>query len=546
MSLFEWLDASGFREAMLSGALLALVALLAVSVYVVPKTRLGQTVEARWLFVVVAVLAIFASRWPSIGYHLELNRDEAQMTALAITIHQFPVPWKSYDGTLTGPLDSAVLIVPAQFDEPVTFVTARVTGILLFIGTASFLFAMTRTLYGELAARVGMLLPLAFFCCVRQPDFTHYSVELLPMFLLSIAAYGLVRFAIDNPQAWTVALSGLALGCLPFASLQSALLAFALFLAGVGLITWRDLTAPDRAWRLLWLFGATIVVPVVILSAVIASGAFHDFFVSYVEFPAFYIQANCCHWAGPAFFFSDPFFRAVIESSLALLIISAAGIVFLGRKESRRPMMWLPTLVAVALVPISIYSIEAPQTPSEHYLFLLLWPLCAASAFAFGALLTEMSSDQRLKRASALILLQGALVACGPSIALNFSQPNEYLGRFAENVAHVPDAATAMVLRHVKPGDRMALWGLTPRFFVETQALLGTRDALSQFQIDPRIFQAYYRRRYLADMELNRPRFLLDTSPKGHEAFPALSSLLVSEYKLVGQVKGARLYQRKS
>ena len=284
------------------------------------------------------------------------------------------------------------------------------------------------------------------------------------MFLLSIAAYG-CRFAIDNPQAWTVALSGLALGCLPFASLQSALLAFALFLAGVGLITWRDLTAPDRAWRLLWLFGATIVVPVVILSAVIASGAFHDFFVSYVEFPAFYIQANCCHWAGPAFFFSDPFFRAVIESSLALLIISAAGIVFLGRKESRRPMMWLPTLVAVALVPISIYSIEAPQTPSEHYLFLLLWPLCAASAFAFGALLTEISSDQRLKRASALILLQGALVACGPSIALNFSQPNEYLGRFAENVAHVPDAATAMVLRHVKPGDRMALWGLTPRFF---------------------------------------------------------------------------------
>ncbi len=556
MSLFEWLDASGLREAVLTSTLLVVVALLAASVFVVPKAGPLRFLEARWLFVLVAVLAIFASRWPSISYHLELTRDEAQMTAQAITIPRFPIPWKSYDGTISGPLNSAALIVPALFDEPVTFATARVTGIALFIGTLAFLFVMTRTLYGELAARVGILLPLSFFCCARSPDFTHYSIELLPMFLLSAGAYGLVRFATIDTQSWNLALAGLALGCLLFANLQGAILGLVLFIAGVGLITWRDLTAPDRARRLLWLFAGTCCVPAIILTFVVISGAFHDFFVSYVELPVVYMRANCCTVAGAGFFFSDPFFRAVLESSMFLLVVSVAGIALLGRKESRRPLMWLPALIAVLLVPVSIYSIEVSQTPFEHYLFLVLWPLCAASSFAFGALLTEMNSDQRLQQARIWILLQGVLVACGPSIALNLTQPNPYLGRLAQNLAHAPDPPTAMLLRHVKAGERMAVWGWMPRYFVETQALLGTRDAVTQFQIDPRVFQTYYRRRYLADMRANRPKFFVDAvapgsyrykdrATEGHESFPALGSYVRADYTLIDEAKGVRLYQRK-
>jgi hypothetical protein len=138
---------------------------------------------------------------------------------------------------------------------------------------------------------------------------------------------------------------------------------------------------------------------------------------------------------------------------------------------------------------------------------------------------------------------------------LNFVTDNYYLGRLRQNLQHAPDQVTAMLLRHVKPGDRMAIWGWMPRYFVETGALLGTRDSLSQFQIETRVFQSYYRERYLADMLANRPEFFLDAvapgsfrykdrATQGHETFPALSALLDRDYKLVDEVAGVRLYQR--
>jgi hypothetical protein len=225
MSLLEWLDASPFLEAALTSALLVIVALLAVSVSVLPKEGPRRLGRSRWLFAFFVVLAIFAARWPSTLSYLELNPEESQMTAQAITIRHFPIPWKSYDTTTSGPLNSAVLVAPALFGKSIDFVSTRLVAIALILGTLAFLFAITRTLYGELAARLGLLLPLAFFCCVRSPDFADYTSEMLPMFLLSAAAYGLVRFGMVEPRG--IAFTGFALGCLPFANLQSALLGFA-------------------------------------------------------------------------------------------------------------------------------------------------------------------------------------------------------------------------------------------------------------------------------------------------------------------------------
>ncbi len=101
----------------------------------------------------------------------------------------------------------------------------------------------------------------------------------------------------------------------------------------------------------------------------------------------------------------------------------------------------------------------------------------------------------------------------------------------------------------------MAIWGWMPRYFVSTKAILGTRDSISQFQIEPRPFRDYYRRRYMKDIEANHPKFFLDAvggrsdfkfhdrRTEGHETFPDLANFIDAHYELVAEILQARLYQ---
>ena len=554
MILLEWLDASPLSEAVLSSALLVAVALLALSVLVPRETGRWKILHSRWLFIAVAVLAVFASRWPSILYHLDLSPGEAQMAAQAITIRHFPVPWKSYDGITSGPLDSAILVLPTFLGLHVSFGTGRLIAIALFGGTLAFLFAMTRTLYGELAARLGILLPLAFFCFVRMPDFTSYSSEMLPMFLLMAAAYALGQFSLSVPRALVFA--GLALGCLPFANLQSSILGVALFLIALVLIMRRaGFLVEERFSSPISLIASVCCVPLFILTVVILSKVYRDFYISYVEFVPVYLRSNCCKVANFAFFTEDAFFRTFAAASILIAAAAAVAIVLFGPTGPRPTVRWFPPVAALVLVIVSIYAIEVPQTPSQHYLYLLFWPLAAISAFMTGYLLAEFKTDRRLRVISIAVGICVVLVATVPLIRLNVAHENYYLGRLQQNLEQAPDPVTAMLLDHVKPGDRMAIWGWMPRYFVETGALLGTRDAGTEFQIEDRVFPTYYRARYLEDMRNNRPKFFLDAvapdsyrfkdwAKQGHQTFHDLSDLIDSRYTLVDEANGVLLYER--
>ncbi len=103
----------------------------------------------------------------------------------------------------------------------------------------------------------------------------------------------------------------------------------------------------------------------------------------------------------------------------------------------------------------------------------------------------------------------------------------------------------------------MAVWGWMPQYYVATGAIMGTRDAITQFQIEGNPLMAYYRARYLADMRQNAPEYFLDAvapssfafndkTLEGVSTFPELESLVDTSYHLVTDIDGVRLYRRNS
>ncbi len=206
---------------------------------------LGETVASqtvgllgrRWLFIAAVFLAAFVFRWPMLTYPLDLNYDESRMLAQALTLLHYPVPWKSYDGTTSGPLDTAVLALPALFGISPGFLTTRIIGIAIFGSTIILLYGSVKNLYGELAGRLSVIAPLAFFCVVQHPDFLPYMTETLPILLVSACIYLLTKVSAEESAIASYGAVGLLLGALPFAKLQGLPLGALLGLIAVVIVS---------------------------------------------------------------------------------------------------------------------------------------------------------------------------------------------------------------------------------------------------------------------------------------------------------------------
>ena len=67
------------------------------------------------LFLVASGTLVILMRLPIVIFNQEINPDESQMIAHALTLQQYPIYWQSVDGTTIGPLDNYVLLLPSFF-----------------------------------------------------------------------------------------------------------------------------------------------------------------------------------------------------------------------------------------------------------------------------------------------------------------------------------------------------------------------------------------------------------------------------------------------
>src|SRR5882724_7824274 len=100
--LFLWLDTH--PAAYWVGCIGCTLALGAVIIAEVRRTD-SPARKKDWGFALLLLVCLLAWRWPPLLYNQELNPDEAQLIAGAVTLAHDPVFWRSVDGGTAGPLD---------------------------------------------------------------------------------------------------------------------------------------------------------------------------------------------------------------------------------------------------------------------------------------------------------------------------------------------------------------------------------------------------------------------------------------------------------
>ena len=137
------------------------------------------------MFILIFIfLLIFRSNSTLLSFE-NLNPDEAQMIANAINLFYKNFNILEFDGTTSGILNSLILIWPKILNLEITYLTARLTSIFLISLIIFFVFKILYLQTKKTKISLFLLLPtLIFFLFTKDPDFVHYSSELLSIFFL--------------------------------------------------------------------------------------------------------------------------------------------------------------------------------------------------------------------------------------------------------------------------------------------------------------------------------------------------------------------------
>jgi hypothetical protein len=498
----------------------------------------------KWWALIAAILLAF--RWPLVWVPHQFNPDESQLIAGAITLRHDPVFWRSVDGSTAGPVDYYPLLPAAWGNGYASYAIARLIGLAAVFGTIFFAGKTLAAIARTTVARVAVLPALAFHALTTNPDFTHYSTELMPVLLLAAAGYAAVgRGSAPSPgRLWTV---GLLLGSVPWAKPQAAPLAVALW----AFVALRETVARrPRAW--IPLVAGSLLPAVVCFAAVTLTGQTQHMVLPFLVRNLGYVREAPLPWGDRVVL---QWQNALTDGFLGLWLAGTAAFVVPALLGIRRAPAALRrvTLAAGVLLAVSAWSVVTPSRPSTHHLLFLVLPLMWMAGTALALAWPRADAPRRPLKG---LLIAVLFLACGvlPQLVWRARAGDAFAFFTTAPVRPAHLQLTELVRRFSAPDEPIAIWGWRCSLYVEAARRQATRQAQTEAQIYANPLQSYFLRRYFEDFQAANPpvfadavgpgNFAFENRARAHESFPPLRAWVQARYTLIADLDGTRLYVR--
>jgi len=497
----------------------------------------------RWRLTLVAAALLFF--WPSCIEPHELGVDESQDLAGAATLWADPVFWRSVDGTTAGPLHYYLLMPAALAHASAAYFWSRLTGHLLVLAALFLTGRLLGRFAGAAVERAAVFAAASSLALSRSIDFQYTSTEVLPAFLLALAAFSLGQPTRSRRALWV---GGLALGMVPWAKLQAAPIALGFGLLAIA-IEWREKRHAAVTTLVVSGLAATLIVAVGLTLADLWPDMVVPYLLRNARYPLEFAQQTAeASWSG--------FLRYMMEDGYAAIWVAVGALLVLLTHATGQPasaaLGRLSWFAAFWLV-LALACIAVAKRPFLHYWYLGLSPWLLVVGVAFERGRTAVRDVRRGQWIVGAML--GALLV--PMIIYRVAGPdNSATIRSVLRAWHEQDVELAALARnYVREGDRLAIWGWRSGLYLELGLAQATRQAHSELQILGGPLQPYHLRTYMADFEKNRPAIFVDAVGPGsfmfmdrrlaHESFSALAEVIRRDYVEIADRHGVRLYVRK-
>jgi hypothetical protein len=487
------------------------------------------------LFLFIALVFIILMRLPTVFLDQELDVDESQVLAHAITLMQDPVYWRAADGCTIGPLDSYFLAIFGIFGGGIGYKLAHTASLVCALLSLFFFYQTVQIFCNKATSHFILLAPILFLIFAQGFQFTHYTSEQFPIVLLNLSLWlSAIIYTNNQTKWWVYAILGFTLTAIPFAKLQVSLLAFFIGLAVVVLSFYRK-----KYVSISILIGGTLCFLLPTLALHLYFDVFDDFWEFYIVGNLFYTSNNemeniVIH-----------FFRLVYRNDLMIYAFTIVFFLLPRFRNIKGPFDLQLFLFALLWLLIGIYSVSITGRLYIHYLNLLIYP---SALFLLVAIKDIPMANVSSWSYGAAVIIWGSFLILKPDAkpSLDYFVPNSVQVAIKEKVS-------SKILEYTSPQDRLTVWGWACNYYVETQLAQGTAESLSVWCIDPSPLKSQHQARYLSDITKNRPAVFVDAVAPGqlnmnnpetasYENFSLLKDFIDANYKLVDTIDGVRIF----
>jgi len=499
------------------------------------------------LYLLLVVILFFVSRIFVIFFNRQLNPDESHMITQAFTLSHFPVAWKSIDPTTGGPLLSYLLIVPTYFGFIFDYVNAHFLATVYLAGSLVFTFLAIKNWYGARTAQASILPVLTVLSFTQNAEFLHYSSELLSILIISISLYFYSKISLQSSRSALLCfLTGLLLGCIPFAKLQAVPMGFV-----VGIFVLLEVARFQHSYaKAIWLVAGSVTFPILFVGFLWLNGALENMV-------NFYIVGNLSYdhsymsTTGRLVKFLYVSFNLEKTISLFLLLMLPALVFFTQFIPKRYAFLKNRHLIFLCVYLFScIYAIAKSGAFFPHYYLFLFFTATLVHAY-FIQIIYKKGITAFPVMQSVLVILTIIIIKQGTGfnyemrindamVSTNYPLVNREL----EN-----SEISKVIKKFSSPKDFLVIWGWGGEYYVQSQRMQGTmlnhRDTSVEYDL------GNARALYVSDIARTKPKVFIDINSREdeqqyiYEKFPALKLYIDTHYNYYGKVDKGRIFIRK-
>ena len=474
------------------------------------------------------------------GYEL-LNIDESQMMANAIRLQLNGFNIFEFDGTSSGFLNSLILTWPSLLGLDITFLSTRFTALILISLTLYFCFLYLRFEVNKLISFLIILPALLLFSLTNDPDYQHYSSELLSTLFIIITLYGF-RSYIETNKIYSLLIGLFLLGLIIFSKTQIIPTAIILcFLISLYFL-WRK--NYFMIFKNLLIFFAPIAI---IIFSYFLAGYLKDYYINYFEFskavvskyslgenisPKNVITENV---STKSKIFDHLLLNSVFHYFyLKIILTFYLFLLMLSFKKTKKIFNYSFFLIVICIISV-LMSIVITGAIYRHY-FIPLVPLTTlfvGSIFTMVANILGRSFIFKIPIYFFFIIFVTSFL---------FENKKFYAQRYEKNQFNFQkiNLNSPKVLDYlgVQKGN-IYIWGWAPQWYVLSYLFPSDRATISQKNIENYSNKEYFNSRLIKDLEDNKPNIIIDfvkpksflyTNPEFGIKNSPLKNLIKKEY----------------
>ena len=438
-----------------------------------------------------------------------LNIDESQMMANAIRFDLNNYNIFEFDGTSSGFLNSLILNWPNIFGLDVTFLSTRLTAIFILSIIFYLIFLYFKNELGKFLSILVIAPGLIFFSFTNDPDYQHYSSELLSTLLIVFCLFSLKIYSKKTPFYNLIGF--LPLGLILFSKSQIIPTAISIFLVSGLYFIWL------KNFKYLYKMSILFFFPVFfIISLYFLNGYISDYYINYFEFSKAVVSKyslgqniNTDVINSSKEIYESNLIKHLLYNSLFhyfyFQILISIVILFALNKKIISKITDINLILIITCIGSVFFSILLTGVIYRHYLIPLI-PLTTLFVGYLFAVNKNIFSSKYLK--IFLILLSM------PLLTSLFLEKNKFytkdLKRSYLSFSNINFESPKILNFLNKERANLFVWGWAPQWYVLSYKFPSDRATISQKNIEDYSNKDYFDKRLVQDFNDHLPSIVID------------------------------------